>query len=82
MTWYIFVVMIGMYSDGTYDSYLYTEPTLPTLEECQAYVYNNSNSIRFDMMQEFEGKHIERVFCVEEEMLKKAMNLLQGGQEI
>lgn len=81
MNWFIYVIMIGMYSDGTQDTYLYTEPTLPTLEECQAYVYNYSSEIRMDMMQEFNGKQIEKVFCIEEEKLKKFLQLQNGGIE-
>jgi len=78
MKWFVYVIMMGMYGDGTQDTFLYTEPTLPTLEACQAYVYNNSSVIRMDMMQEFEGKQIERVFCIEEEKLKKFLELSQG----
>ena len=80
MKWFVYVIMIGMYPDGTQDTYLYTEPTLPTLEACQAYVYNNSSTLRMDMMQEFEGKQIERVFCIEEEKLKKFFELTQGTE--
>lgn len=80
MKWFIYVVMTGMYSDGTQDTYLYTEPTLPTLEECQAYVYNNSSALRMDMMTEFGGKQIERVFCIEEQKLKQFLELSQGTE--
>jgi hypothetical protein len=69
-----------MYSDGTQDTYLYTEPTLPTLEECQAYVYNNSSVIRMDMMTEFDGKQVERVFCIEEEKFKQFLEQSQGTE--
>ena len=81
MKWFIFVIMVGMYGDGSQDTYLYTEPTLPTLEECQAYVYMNSLEIRKDMMFEFDGKMIEKVFCIEEEKLKKFLALQNGGIE-
>ena len=80
MKWFVYVIMMGMYPDGTQDTYLYTEPTLPTLEACQAYVYNNSSALRMDMMQEFEGKQIERVFCIEEQKLKKFFELTQGTE--
>lgn len=80
MTWFIYIIMIGMYSDGTQDTYLYTEPTFGTLEECQQYVYNNSNVIRQDMMMEFNGKQIEKVFCIEQEKFKKFLESQQGQQ--
>jgi len=79
MKWFIYVIMVGMYADGTQDTYLYTEPTLPTLEACQEYVYVNSNALRMDMMIEFEGKPIERVFCIEEQKLKEYFETLQEG---
>ena len=70
--------MVGMYADGTQDTYLYTEPALPTLEACQEYVYRNSDTLRMDMMIEFNGKAIERVFCIEEKKLKKFFEAMQG----
>ena len=81
MKWFIYVIMVGMYADGTQDTYLYTEPTLPTLEACQEYVYVNSNALRMDMMIEFEGKPIERVFCIEEQKLKEYFETLQEGTD-
>ena len=81
MKWYIFVIMLGMYDDGSQDTYLYYEPTLPTLEECQTYVYMNSEQIRRKMMFEFDGKSIRQVFCIEEQKLKKFLNIMNGGTE-
>lgn len=81
MKWFIYVIMIGMYSDGTKDTYLFTEPTLPTLQACQEYVYRYSDSIRKDMMIEFNGKQIERVFCIEEKKLREFFETMQGENE-
>jgi len=75
MKWFIYVIMVGMYADGTQDTYLYTEPTLPTLQACQEYVYVNSDTLRMDMMIQFNGKAIDRVFCIEEEKLKKFLDV-------
>lgn len=79
MKWFIYIIMVGMYEDGTQDTYLYTEPTLPSLEACQEYVYVNSNALRMDMMIEFEGKPIERVFCIEEQKLKEYFETMEDG---
>ena len=79
MKWFIYIIMVGMYADGTQDTYLYTEPTLPSLEACQEYVYVNSNALRMDMMIEFEGKPIERVFCIEEQKLKEYFETMEDG---
>lgn len=79
MTWYIFVIMMGFNIDGSKDTYLYTKPTLPSLEECQRYVYDNSNRIRLDMIVEYQGKQIEQVFCIEEDKLKKFFGQMEDG---
>ena len=79
MKWYIYIIMVGMYSDGTKDTYVYTEPTLPTLEACQEYVYKNSHHLRMNMLKEFDGKQIQQVFCIEEEKLKKYFTAIQEG---
>ena len=73
-----------MYADGTQDTYLFTEPTLPSLEACQEYVYKNSDVIRKDMMIQFNGKQIDKVFCIEEEKLKKFLETVtqQDGTSI
>lgn len=80
MKWFVYVIMMGMYPDGTQDTYLYTEPTHSTLDECQSWVYYNSSVIRSDMMIEFNGKPIERVFCIEEQKFKQYLELQQGDQ--
>ena len=81
MKWYIYIIMMGMYPDGTQDTYLYTEPTLPSLEACQQYVYQQSDILRKDMMIQFDGKSIERVFCIEEEKLQQYFDFMKPGTE-
>jgi len=70
MTWFVFVVMVGMFPDGTHDTYLYVNPTHETLEECQAHVSTHGHNIRKDMFVKFNGKMIDKVYCIEEEKLK------------
>ena len=79
MKWYILIIMMGMYSDGTQDTYVYTTPTLPSLEACQQYVYQQSDVLRQDMMIEFDGKSIERVFCIEEKKLEQFYKITTGN---
>jgi len=80
MNWFIFITMVGTYADGTQDTYLYTQPTLPTLEACREYVSTNSDVIGLDMMIEFDGKKVEQVFCIEEKNLEQLL-LQQKGIE-
>lgn len=78
MTWYIYIIMIGLYADGTQDTYLYTQPTHESLEACQQYVQEYASVLRSDMFNEFSGKSIERVFCIEEERLRQFLTISQG----
>lgn len=79
MTWYIFVVMAGMFADGTQDTYLYTNPTFETLDECQAEVAIHSDDIIKDMLIQFNGKRIKKVYCIEEDKLKKFFQTMEGN---
>ena len=70
--------MLGVYDDGNQDTYFYYKPEFPTVEECQRYVFDNSLSIKQHMWNEFQGKSIERVFCVEEKAFKRYLELQKG----
>ena len=65
------IVMMGTFSDGTQDTYIYTTPTHDTLKACQQYVYDYATTIRKEMFVQFDGKPIEKVFCIEEKKLKQ-----------
>jgi len=80
-SWYVFVLLIGLYADGTQDTYLYTEPSHESLETCQSWVQSNASGIRRDMMVQFGGKSIDRVYCMREDKLKRFLLLNDGAQE-
>ena len=77
MKWYILVVMMGMFSDGSQDIFVYHKPELPSLDACQEYVYVQSAEIRNQTMIQFEGKQIEQVFCMREDKLKKFLETIE-----
>ena len=74
MKWFILVLMMGTYSDGSKDTFLFFEPEFNTVEQCQEYVYRQSPAIKRQMMIEYQGKPIEMVYCVREDKIK---NILQ-----
>ena len=76
MKWFILVVIMGTYSNGDQDVYLYSKPVMESLDACQTYVYEQSAVIRKDMMIEFEGRPIEKVFCMREDKLEKFLDLI------
>lgn len=81
MTWFVFVVMVGMFADGTHDTFLYVKPTHESLEQCQAHVSVNGMKIRKDMYNKFNGKMIDKVYCIEEEKLKKFFETMDDAKK-
>jgi hypothetical protein len=69
MKWFIIVLMMGTYPDGSKDVFWYQQPKFETVEECQLFVGYNAGSIKRDMQIEFQLKPIETVYCVREDKL-------------
>ena len=82
MKWFVLVIMMGMYSDGTQDVFIYNDMGLNSLEECQMWVAGSSRAIRQDMMNKFDGRSIEKVFCINEERLEQFLKLQKQGTKI
>ena len=80
MKWFILVLMMGTFSDGSKDTFLYFEPEFDTVEQCQEYVYRQAPEIKRHMMIEYQGKPIDTVFCVREDKLEKLIE--QPGKSI
>lgn len=74
MKWLVLVVVMGMYGNGDQDIYLYNQPQLDTLEQCQTWVYTSSSALRADIQRKFEGRTPERVFCIREDRLKEFLD--------
>lgn len=75
MKWFVLVVLMGLHPDGTQDTYIYNDIGLRSLEQCQSWVAGSSRSIRLDMMNKFEGKPIQSVYCINEERLRQFLEL-------
>lgn len=69
MKWFIIVLMMGAYSNGTQDMFWYNKPEFNTVEECQLYVTFNADSIKMNMAGMYGPKPIEMVYCVREDHL-------------
>ena len=80
MKWFILVLMMGTFSDGSKDTFLFFEPEFDTVEQCKEYVYRQAPAIKRQMMIEYQGKPIDTVFCVREDKLKKVLQ--QPGKTI
>ena len=75
MKWFIVVLMLGVNTDGTRDTFVYTQPKFDTADACQEYVYINSGQMGRAMMQEFQGKQIENVYCIQKDKLERLFEL-------
>ena len=73
MKWFILVLMMGTFSDGSKDTFLFFEPEFDTVEQCQEYVYRQAPEIKRQMMIEYQGKPIDTVYCVRENKLKEIL---------
>lgn len=78
MKWFIVVLMLGTYSDGGKDTYLYTNPNFDTVDQCKDYVYFSADEIRRHMMIEFMGNQIDMIYCVREDKLQKIIETPPG----
>jgi hypothetical protein len=75
MKWFILVLMMGTFSDGSKDTFLFFEPEFDTVEQCQEYVYRQAPEIKRQMMIEYQGKPIDTVYCVREDKLENLIKL-------
>lgn len=78
MKWFIVVLMLGINTDGSQDTFVYTQPHFDTADACQQYVFVNSTQLEQAMMQAFQGKQIESVFCIQKDKLKRLLELDSG----
>ena len=70
MKWFIVVLMMGGFSNGDRDTYLYFKPELESLEHCQAYVTKHAAEIQAQMLLEFNGNGIDTIYCFREDRIK------------
>lgn len=78
MKWFILVVMMGAFADGSKDTYLYFKPEFDTVEQCSAYVTANAGQIKNQMFLEFTGKPIEQVFCIRQDRIPDVIQIEPG----
>jgi hypothetical protein len=74
--WFIVAVMLGVYSDGTQDVYIFEQPkqgNLYSAGECKSFVRDNPLPIMRAIADEFSGRPIQKVICVSEENVKRFM---------
>jgi len=80
MLWFLIVGLIGPNGD-TGESFVYTDPTFDSVEECIEYAQDNALGIHMEMMANY-GTQVGDMFCGSEEMLKESMKAFDMEKSI
>jgi hypothetical protein len=72
--------MMGTFSDGSKDTFLYFQPEFETVEKCQQYVMTYAGQIKNQMFLEFAGKPIEQVFCIRQDRIPDVIQIEPGNK--
>ena len=69
MKWFLVLISMQLYSDGSAEHFVLTDPTFQSLEQCQAEAWVNRERV-----QSLSQKHLggpSKIYCFEEEGLIK-----------
>ena len=84
MNWLIVVFFVGVYPDGTQDSYIFERPSFETKAECM-YAANDKKQIDLfvkKLILDVGHKDIHKVVCTTESQIRAAIKLSNGGSDI
>ena len=83
MKWLIVVFFVGVYSDGTQDTYVFQKPSFESLEECMSAAKDKQQIGSFvrQILIDVGYKDIHKVVCTTENKIKAAIELTHGGED-
>lgn len=81
MKWFLVALMTQVYSDNSIDTYIFYNPVFDSSQQCINYVQKNNEPIYFTLMREFPNDELHKLLCVEEEKLRKFLELNAAEQE-
>ena len=73
MKWFLVLVSLQLYSDGTAEHFILTDPTFNSLGECQASASFNRGKVEELAQRKLGGP--AKIYCFEEESLKAYLNI-------
>ena len=84
MNWLIVVFFVGVYDDGTQDSYVFERPSFETKAECMnaATDKNQIDGFVRKLLMDVGHRNIHKVVCTTEDQLRAAIKLSNGGSDI
>ena len=68
MKWFLVLVSMQLYADGTAEHFVLTDPTFGSLGECQASAYFNKQKVSELAQNKLGGP--AKIYCFSEESLK------------
>ena len=80
MKWLIVVFFVGVYSDGTQDTYVFQKPSFESLEECMSAATDKQQIVQ-QILIDVGYKDIHKVVCTTESKIKAAIELTHGGED-
>tara|TARA_R100000081_G_C4801487_1_gene164493 strand:+ start:898 stop:1152 length:255 start_codon:yes stop_codon:yes gene_type:complete len=82
MNWLIVVFFVGVYSDGTQDSYIFEKPAFETKDACinAATDKEQINEFVRQLVIDVGHRDIQKVVCATEEKIRTAIELTHGGE--
>jgi hypothetical protein len=69
--WFLVAIMTMVHDGDAKDVYIWSEPRFETSEQCLDYVRTEPEEIYLHLMQQFPADKLDRLFCVQEERLRK-----------
>ena len=84
MNWLIVVFFVGIYPDGTQDSYVFERPAFESKEACMNAATDKEQIDLFvrKIIIDVGYKDIHKVVCTTENQIKAAIMLSNGGSDI
>ena len=68
MKWFLVLISMQLYSDGSAEHFVLTDPTFQSLEQCQQEAWINRKRVESLSQEHFGGP--AKIYCFNEESLK------------
>ena len=73
MKWFLVLVSIQLYADGSAEHFILTDPTFDSLQQCQETSWVNRGKVEELAQRKLGGP--AKIYCFEEESLKAYLNI-------
>lgn len=80
MKWLIVILMMNVYSDGSRDTYVYTNPKYDTLNACIEAVHRDALALEAHMRLEYGSQPIHTIYCMRENLIER--NTREPGENL